>query len=338
MQDNKELSDVYMITLFLATGLVKGEIKLRILVNNIRSTNSTLLVRLLKRIKRFPVEVWGTDISAPGFIASSTFVDRYFQAPSIDDDTAYLSSLQNLFNQHPIDFIFISTDKEVRFMDHHKEEIKIPFINSPHETIALLQDKLEASLSIERLGIAIPPICNNLFGESKVIFRKRRSVSSAGIYITDLATATHIENHFQADWFAQKYLTGTTYVVDMFTNRNSVPKLILPRRTIETQNGSAFRSQIVEHIPLIETCKLIYSHIQIPGLSNIEFIENADGLHFIEVNLRIGGSATAGVIASFNYIEQYLDHFVNGTPLESSPEPTAKDDTIRDYTYYNTSS
>ena len=290
---------------------------MRILVNNIRSTNSTLLVRLLKRIKRFPVEVWGSDISAPGLIASSTFVDRYFQAPSIDDDIAYLAFLKDISREHSIDFIFVSTDKEVRFMDRHKDEIIIPFFNPPSETIALFQDKLEASLAIEKLGIAIPPIYTNLFGREKVIFRKRRSVSSSGIYIIDLSTATHIENHFHSDWFAQKYITGTTYVVDMFTDRNGIPKLILPRKSIETQMGSAFRSQIVKNEQLIETCKRIYSHFLIPGLSNIEFIENADGLHFIEINLRIGGSATAGVIGSFNYIEQYLEHFVNGTPLDS---------------------
>lgn len=290
---------------------------MRILVNNIKSTNSTLLVRLLKRITKFPVEVFGSDVSEPGYIASSTFVDKYFQAPSIDDDAAYLNFLQDLYEKYKIDFIFISTDKEVRFMDKHKDEIKIPFFNSPSETISLFQDKLNSSLAIKELGIDIPPIYSSLFGKDKVIFRKRRSVSSEGIYVADLSKAEYIENHFHADWFAQKFIMGTTYIVDMFSDSNGVPKLILPRKKIEMQMASAFRSQIIKNEKLIEACKLIYSKFKIPGLSNIEFIENDDGLFFIEINLRIGGSATAGIIASFNYIEQYLEHFVNGTPLES---------------------
>mgnify|MGYP000296749374 FL=1 len=81
--------------------------------------------------------------------------------------------------------------------------------------------------------------------------------------------------------------------------------------------GSAFRSQIVKHDKLIQICKQIYSKYRIPGLSNVEFIENDSGIYFIEINLRIGGSASEGMIASFNYIEQYLDHFVNGANLES---------------------
>lgn len=290
---------------------------MRILVNNIRCTNSTLLVRLLKRIKRFPVEVWGSDTAEPGSIASSTFVDQYFQSPNIDDETAYLEFLRELSNEYKIDFIFISTDKEVRFMDRHKSEINIPFINSSSETISLFQDKLSASLAVQSIGITIPPICHDFFSEEKIIFRKKRSVSSQGIYTVDLSTATYIENHFRSDWFAQKYITGTTYVADVFADRDGIPKLIIPRRKIEAQMGSAFRSKIERHEQVIECCKLIYSHFMIPGLSNIEFIENNDGLHFIEINLRIGGSATAGIIASFNYIEQYLEHFVNGKDLES---------------------
>lgn len=290
---------------------------MRILVNNIRSTNSTLLVKLLKRIKRFTIEVWGSDTAEPGTIASSTFVDRYFQSPNIDNDVAYLNFLQNLSQRHSIDFIFVSTDKEVRFMNKYKAEINIPFCIPPSETISLFQDKLSASIAVEKLGIKIPAIYNDLFGKEKIIFRKKCSVSSQGIYIADLSTATHIENHFHSDWFAQKYITGNIYVIDIFADLNGIPKLILPRRTIETQMGSAFRSQIVKNEQVIACCQRIYSNFLIPGLSNIEFIENEDGLHFIEINLRIGGSATAGIIASFNYIEQYLDHFVNGASLES---------------------
>lgn len=290
---------------------------MKILVNNIKSTNSTLLVRLLKRITKFPIEVFGSDVLEPGYIASSTFVDKYFQTPSIDDDMAYLNFIQDLSDKYKIDFMFISTDKEVRFVDKHKDEINIPFFNCPSETISLFQDKLNSSIAIKELGIDVPPIYSNLFGKDKVIFRKRRSVSSEGIYVVDLSKSEYIENHFRTDWFAQKYIMGTTYIVDIFADSNGVPKLILPRKKIEVQMASAFRSQIVKNEKLIDACKLIYSKYKIPGLSNIEFIENDDGLFFIEINLRIGGSATAGIIASFNYIEQYLEHFVNGTPLES---------------------
>lgn len=238
---------------------------MRILVNNIKSTNSTLLVRQLKRIRSFPVDVWGTDISVAGHIASSNFVDRYFQAPNINNEKEYLQFINELSDKHKIDYLFVSTDKEVRFLNRHKDEITIPFDNCPSDTINIFQDKLEANRSIEKMGIKVPTIYDSLFGKDKVIFRKRCSVSSQGIYIVDLSKASHIENHFHTDWFAQKYETGTTYVVDIFADKNGSPKLILPRKSLEKQMGSAFRSQIVKHDKLIQICKQIYSKYRIPG-------------------------------------------------------------------------
>ena len=132
----------------------------------------------------------------------------------------------------------------------------------------------------------------------------------------DLSKSAYIENHFSSDWFAQEYISGTKYVIDVFANEMGKPQLIIPRKVFETQSASAFRSQTINNNDLIEQCKYIYSKFIIPGLSNIEFIENENGYHFIEINLRIGGSASAGIISSFNYIEQFLDHFVNGNPLE----------------------
>lgn len=123
---------------------------MRILVNNIKSTNSTLLVRQLKRIRSFPVDVWGTDISAAGHIASSNFVDRYFQAPNINNEKEYLQFINELSDKHKIDYLFVSTDKEVRFLNRHKDEITIPFDNCPSDTINIFQDKLEANRSIEK--------------------------------------------------------------------------------------------------------------------------------------------------------------------------------------------
>ena len=290
---------------------------MRVLVNNVKSTNSTLLVRLLKRINRFPIEVIGSDISDPGSVASSILVDEYIKSPSMNDEVEYLTFLDEIYKKHKIDFLFVSTDKEVRFVDRYKSEIRIPFFNPPSDTITVFQNKLKASIAMNEIGVTIPPIYSDLFGKEKVIFRKKCSVSSEGIYIANLSKMNYIENHFQADWFAQEYISGTTYVVDVFADKNGQPKLIIPRKSIEVQKGSAFRSQVIKNEKVIETCKLIYSNYLIPGLSNVEFIENENGLYFIEINLRIGGSATAGIVASFNYIEQFLDHFVNGKSLES---------------------
>ena len=89
---------------------------MRILVNNIKSTNSTLLVRQLKRIRSFPVDVWGTDISAAGHIASSNFVDRYFQAPNINNEKEYLQFINELSDKHKIDIFLYQQIRKCGFL------------------------------------------------------------------------------------------------------------------------------------------------------------------------------------------------------------------------------
>lgn len=291
---------------------------MRILINNIHSTNSTCLVKLLKKLKGRDIEIWGTDVAKAGYIAASLMVDRYFQSPEIEDGSAFLEFLQNLCDEYKIDMIIVSSDKEVRFMSKYKDLIN-PNINIivPNANIVdLFSDKLIASQEIQKLGISIPPICENLFGKNKIIFRKRVSVSSKGIYIVDLKNQQTIENHFHEGWFAQEYIEGKTFIVDILSDKYGTPKLIIPREKIEVQNASAFRSKLINHRGIIDACQKIYKNFTIPGLSNIEFIEKNGEIFFIEINLRFGGSASAGIKASFNYLEQYIDHFYYGKELD----------------------
>ncbi len=291
---------------------------MRVLVNNIHSTNSTSLVKMLKRIKKFPVEVWGTDIEKNGYIAASNLADKYFQSPDIDDETTFFTFIKKLCNDNKIDIVFVSSDKEVRFMSKYKEQINSIIINPEHDIVNLFSNKYNASIALKELGILSPPIIKDFFNsQKKVIFRKKQSVSSLGIYIVDLSIASLIENHFNNEWFAQEYIEGSTYVADVLCDKCGTPHLIVPKKRLEIQNGSTFRCQIVKHDRIINLCKKIYNHYKVPGISDIEFIEDKSGnLYFIELNMRIGGSASEGMIASFNYVEQYLEHFVFNKELE----------------------
>lgn len=291
---------------------------MRILVNNIHSTNATALIKMLKRIKKYKIEVWGTDVAQKGYIAASNMVDMYFQTPDIDEEINFLNFIKPLCENNKIDMVLVCSDKEVRFMSKYKNQINSTIINPDNKIVSLFSDKYKSSIDIEKLGIQIPPIITDFFHAKKIIFRKKCSVSSLGIYIVDFSKSSVIDNHFKDGWFAQKFIDGNTYIVDIFADKNGTPKLILPRKKLEVQNASAFRSQIVNHKEIIELCKRIYDHYCIPGLSNIEFIEDKEGkLYFIEINLRFGGSASAGIMASFNYLEQFLEHFLLNYELQS---------------------
>lgn len=292
---------------------------MKILINNIHSTNSTSLVLLLKRIKQIPLTVYGSDTEPAGYIAASNLVDRYVQAPPIENAGEFTSFLVSLCSTESINMIIPSSDKEVRFWAEHAPNIPVKVFYPERMIVELFNDKLAATQEVNKLGIETPPIINHFFSEplGKVIFRKRTSVSSQGIEVVDFSSDKYIPNRFNEQWFSQEFISGTEYAVDVFCDRNGTPKLIIPRKKIEMRAGATFRSQLINHRGIIEACQKLYRRFKIPGFSDVEFIEADNRLYFIEMNLRFSASAICGVIGSFNYLEQYLEHFFFEKPLQN---------------------
>lgn len=114
----------------------------------------------------------------------------------------------------------------------------------------------------------------------------------------------------------QPYIEGDTVIVDVLSNKDGVPKIIIPRKTIEIKDGTAFRSQIFYDEAIIENTKKICNLYKLPGFCNLDFKVNNGECFFIELNVRFAGSGIFSIIASFNYMETYLEHFVLNKPLQ----------------------
>lgn len=291
---------------------------MRILINNIHSTNSTSIIVLLKRITNIPIKIYGSDTAPRGYIAASNLVDAYFQSPPIDEGTEFTAFLKFVCATEHIDLVIPSSDKEVRYWAYYLPDIPVKvYVPAPH-IVRLFSDKKDAARAVQNIGISVPKEIDNFFDDNlgKVIFRKRTAVSSQGIEIVDFNTEKYIPNHFNQGWFAQEYISGDEYAVDVFCDKHGVPKLIIPKKRIEMRSGATIRSQLIKHERIIAICKKLYSAFCVPGLSDVEFIESDRGLHFIEMNMRFSASAICGIIGSFNYLEQYLQHFCGDATLE----------------------
>lgn len=289
---------------------------INILINNIRFVNPTSLIRGLQQIQHYPLVIWGTDTEKTGYIPSSLFVNHYIMAPNIDDDIAYLQFMQKLCDDNNIQIIIPGSDKDVQFYSKYRREFKTTIILPEEKAVTLFYDKYKATVELEKAGVVVPPIINNLFEEKKIIFRKKISNSSAGISIIDLSKDKSIPNFFNEDYFLQRFIDGNEYTVDIFADKKGHPKLILPRKRLKIRNGMSVCCQLCHHEKIIEICKTIYSKYYIPGLSNVQFIENGNDIYFIELNMRFAGSGICGITASFNYLEQYLEHFLYDVSLQ----------------------
>lgn len=299
---------------------------MKIQVNNIHSVNSLSLVKLLKDLKSYNIEVVGSDVLPMGEYAGSLLVDKYYISPSIRDEEEYLAFLNNIYQKEHIDLLIPASDAEALFLAKYKGEISVPFFLADEATVRFFKDKLICSQKLKEQGFLIPPIITDLRNENKVIFRKRVSVNSQGIYIVDLSKEKYIRNYFNNDYFIQKYIEGETFIVDVLSDINGEPHIIIPRKTVEIKDGTAYRSQIVYDEQLIELTKRICALYKLPGFCNIDFKKSNNNFYFIENNVRFAGSGIFSAIASFNYLKVYIDHFVKGVdmaPLEYYSEKVA---------------
>ena len=194
---------------------------MKIQINNIHSVNSLSLIKLLKDVKKYSVEIIGSDILEYGEYAGSLLVDKYYKAPPITEEQKYLEFLNELYEKEKIDLLIPASDAEILFLSKYKSTIKVLFYLADFETIRLFKDKLMATEKLQKQGIEVPPVIFDLRNERKVIFRKRESVNSQGIYIVDLHKDKYIENYFNENYFIQPYIEGETYVVDILSDKEN---------------------------------------------------------------------------------------------------------------------
>lgn len=289
---------------------------MNILITNVNFIASVELIKCLKRITKTAITIIGTGEEPQEYSYGGGMVDIFLQTPCKNSIELYFAFIKDVLKSYNIDLVISVSDSELKYLTDICSELNTHFICSNKETIGLFQDKLGASIEISKLPlVSIPPILESLIGANKVIFRKRNSVGSKGIYIVDLNEEQYIKNLFTKEYFIQEYIEGTEYTVDVFADKLGQPKIIIPRKRIEIRNGISYRCQIHYNKDVIKSCKTIYNAFKIPGLSNVQFIVQNKTVYFIELNLRFAGTGIAGILASFNYIAEYLDHFINNTEL-----------------------
>lgn len=289
---------------------------MNILITQVSKIGSMCWIKCLKKIKTKNIVIYGTDIFPYGYSAGSILVDKFIEVTDEISSPAYINYIRSICTKYHIDLLLSVMDDEL-FALIKSEQFKNEIISPTIDVFSLFNDKLLASNNINKLGIEIPPIIENPFGQKKVIIRDRVNIGSRGIYVVDLKQAAYIENRFQESRFMQEYIEGDEYTVDVLTNKIGEPILIIPRKRIEIRQGVSFKCQLTNDQQIIQICQKIYKQYKIPGISNVQFIKNDSGIYFIELNTRIGGTTIASIIGGFNFVELFLDHYLDNKEVES---------------------
>lgn len=292
-----------------------------VLVTEVSYFASIGQIKLLRQLRDPDLQILGCSHFPVGKTSGSLLVDRFFQSPSFSDPEQYLSFISSLCKNEDIALILSSDEDELLLLNQIRDHLTCNLICASSEVLQLFMDKLNATIAMQSLGIMTPPIvydlCMHAPESGKIIFRKRRSVASRGIYKVDLGIAQIIENRFAPDTFIQECIEGQEYTVDILCDRAGVLKMAVPRKRLDIRSGISYKCQL-EFVPvIIEACRKLYHAYSIPGFSNVQFMLRGGQAYFIELNPRFAGTGIASSLASFNVLAPYLAHFCRGEAMDS---------------------
>ncbi len=293
---------------------------MNVLITQTSAFAASSLIKLINRIDDINITIHGSDKLPKSMNSANQMVDKFHRTPSTQKPERYIESINQICFENNIDLVVPVMDDEIRIFSNHKNDLCFKCVIPEDDIISLFHDKLAASVAVNNIGVPIPNILYDLRNSSKIIFRDRIGIGSHGIYIVDLREAKYIENRFTPNIFIQDFIDGEEYTVDVLADYNGNPVLIIPRKRMTIINGLSYRCKIVQEQSLIDTCYKIYSRFKIPGLSNAQFIIKDGNLYFLELNTRFAATGIAGVMASYNYISDFLNHFVNNKPMKSFQE------------------
>lgn len=294
---------------------------MKILITHVSYHCSVGVVKLLRRISTWPIDIVGCSSYPLGMSSGSLLVDRFYQSPAIESTGEYMAFILWLIKKEDIDFIFSSDETELLLFGENQEQLQKTVVIPPAETIRLFQDKQKSTEAMAALGISVPPTIpysDLMIGlpEQKIILRENISCCSYGIHVINSTNVADIQQYYTQTTFAQKFISGQEYTVDVLCDCYGAPKIIVPRERLAIRGGITYKCRITQELTLIKICQQIYQNYNLPGFSNVQFIIK-DGIpYFIELNPRLGGTTIASSLASINLVELFIAHFFKGEALE----------------------
>lgn len=280
---------------------------MKILITNIASVTAISIVKILKKGKITDLHIWGTEAQKYGYNSGSMIADRYIQVAEVSSDS-YVHNIIDICQKYNIDVLIPILDEELYLFSKFKLQDYVKILLPEIKIIKLFRNKLLASIELNNIYSGISPkIYRDIYSVDceKVIIRKKQSIGSQGIIVKDKEQLS-ISDFNNSDAFIQRYIEGTEYTVDILADSYGKIRLIIPRKRLQIKNGVSTKTIVTNDEEIIDLCKFIYNKYCIPGLSNVQLIKKDNRIYFIELNMRFAGMGIAGVLASYDYISDYI--------------------------------
>ncbi len=263
----------------------------------------------------------GCDIDP--FAAGRELVEKFYQAPLVDDSERYLNFIKKILREEGVSHIFPATEIEIEFFDKYKnhfEDITL-FINK-HDIIATFLDKYKAVEFLKHNNLPYPKTylieSYDKELEYPFILKPRKGWGSKGLVAISDAEELNYFRRRVKDYIVQE-IVGTEadeHTVTVFSTGRQTYSIAF-KRTLGYGSLSKV-AQLVWDEQLQSLAEDIAKAASLEGSLNIQCRKTDSGYVPFEVNPRFSSTVYTRHFFGFQDVKWWLD-FTQGRPIEYIP-------------------
>ena len=290
---------------------------------NILITSAGRRVSLVSNFKSklkkfFPfAKVFTTDIN-PEFSAACSIADKSFKTPNSLSDN-YIASLKKIANDNDIGMIVPTNDNDlIKLSENIKlfESLGTKVIISSKDLINLCRDKRKTKFLCNEYGLKYPKIFNSLDINFPCFSKPYDGSSSKDIYLIRNIEEFKVVSSNNPNNIFMEYISDTyiEYTCDLYFDKNSKLKCIVPRERLQTRAGEVSKGITRKNF----ICHQLFDKLSIlkgaKGCITLQCFANlaSQDLIVIEINPRFGGGVPLTLKSGAEFIDWIiLEYFLN---------------------------
>ncbi|GAA5521832.1 ATP-grasp domain-containing protein [Aliifodinibius salicampi] len=267
-------------------------------------------------------KIFTVDLN-PGLSSACQISDRSFKVPKVTSPD-YISTLTDLCADHNVDLLIPTIDPELPILSENKEQMEksgVKVVVSQKELVKACQDKRNTIAFFEEKDIPTPQIIERDNLRYPIYAKPCDGSSSENNYVIKDASELrdyHLEDEKLLFFEYLDHQMHDEYTLDLYYDRNSDLKCVVPRKRIEVRGGEVNKG-LTEKNLLVTYVKEKLGYISgARGCLTLQLFLNKEtqDIHGIEINPRFGGGYPLSYLSGANFPKWLIEEYLFDQPIE----------------------
>lgn len=240
------------------------------------------------------------------------FTDKKYVIPRIDSGE-YIDALKAIVAKESISLVVPTIDTELKLLAENRvelEEYGARVLIATENVVKICSDKALTSRFFGKHGFDRPneipkKVWQNYEGKFPLFIKPRDGSSSINAFKINNKGELNFFTHYVKNPIVQQCVNGQEYTIDILTDFEGNPILIVPRKRLAVHGGEILKGQIDKNQKIIAIAKRLVKELGYIGQLTVQgFWTSDEKLQLIEMNARFGGGATMSIKAGADFCEK----------------------------------